>query len=472
MKQTLQLKLGQTLTMTPQLQQAIRLLQLSSLELQTEIQEILETNPMLESSEDSSQNDGSDDQDSELQTADRNEAANDTDKMSSSSNDNEELATRSENTERELDSSSQQDIPDDLPVDSDWEDTYDSYTSSKGSDNEDTRGLEQPASSGESLSEHLMWQMQLTPFSDTDMVIATSIIDSIEDSGFLAGSLEDIYDSLKNELDIELDEVESVLRRIQSFDPPGVGARNLQESMKIQLSYYDPETPWLEEAKRVVDDYFDLLARREFNVLMRRMKLSQQNLQHVISLIQTLNPRPGSQISNKQTEYIVPDVFVRKVKGQWRVELNPEVTPRLSINSLYAGLAQKNTNTSDTTYMKNHLQEARWFLKSLKSRNETLLKVAKCIVDRQRDFLEEGDEAMKPLVMHDVAEVVNMHESTISRVTTKKYMHTPRGISELKYFFLQPREHCQWRRMFSYGHTRHAEKTDCRRRSQQTLKRQ
>ena len=251
MKQTLQLKLGQTLTMTPQLQQAIRLLQLSSLELQTEIQEILETNPMLEASEDSSQNDSSDDQDSELQASDSSEAANDADKSSSSSSDNEEVTTRSETSERELDSSQQDDIPDDLPVDSDWEDTYDSYSSSKGSDNEDTRGMEQPASSGESLSEHLMWQMQMTPFSDTDMVIATAIIDSIDESGFLSGSLEDIYDSLKDELDIELDEVESVLRRVQSFDPPGVGARNLQESMKIQLGYCDPETPWLEEARRV-----------------------------------------------------------------------------------------------------------------------------------------------------------------------------------------------------------------------------
>ena len=433
MKQTLQLKLGQTLTMTPQLQQAIRLLQLSSLELQTEIQEILETNPMLEVSEDSAQNDSSDET-SELQD-DSNETSNDTESLSSNSNDNEELSAKSETSERELDSGQQDDIPDDLPVDSDWEDTYDSYASSKGSDSEDTRGLEQPASSGESLSEHLMWQMQLTPFSDTDMVIATAIIDSIDESGFMSGSMEDIYDSLKDELDIEFDEVESVLRRVQSFDPPGVGARDLQESMKIQLSYYPPETLWLEEAQRVVNEYFDLLARREFNVLMRRMKLSQQDLQQVISLIQTLNPRPGSQISNQQTEYVVPDVFVRKVKGQWKVELNPEVTPRLSINSLYAGLAQKNSNSSDTAYMKNHLQEARWFLKSLKSRNETLLKVAKCIVDRQRDFLEEGDEAMKPLVMHDVAEVVNMHESTISRVTTKKYMHTPRGIFELKYFF-------------------------------------
>ena len=169
---------------------------------------------------------------------------------------------------------------------------------------------------------------------------------------------------------------------------------------------------------------------------MRRMRLSEEQLQQTILLIQSLNPRPGSQITDSQPEYIIPDVFVRKVKGIWRVELNPEVTPRLSINSLYAGMAQgSNTSSSDTSFLKNHLQEARWFLKSLKSRNETLLKVAKCIVERQRAFLEYGDEAMKPLVMHDVAEVVEMHESTISRVTTKKYMHTPRGIYELKYFF-------------------------------------
>ena len=441
MKQTLQLKLGQQLTMTPQLQQAIRLLQLSSLELQTEIQEILETNPMLEATEENSQNDNEDsglDQDESIQADDREAASNNAEeKLSTTNNDSTEFtSTTGENNEKDLVDADKLEIPDDLPVDSDWEDTYENYTSSKSSDSDDNRNLEQPSSASESLSEHLMWQMQLTPFSDTDMVIATSIIDSIDESGFLTGSLEDIYESLKDELDIELDEVESVLRRIQCFDPPGVGARDLRESIQIQLNYFDPAaTPWLAEAKRVVNDYFDLLARREFSVLMRRMKLSQQDMQTVIALIQSLTPRPGSQISNEQAEYVVPDVFVKKVKGHWKVELNPEVTPKLSINSLYAGFAQKNNNSSDATYMKNHLQEARWFLKSLKSRNETLLKVAKCIVDRQTDFLEEGDEAMKPLVMHDVAEVVNMHESTISRVTTKKYMHTPRGIFELKYFF-------------------------------------
>jgi len=230
-----------------------------------------------------------------------------------------------------------------------------------------------------------------------------------------------------------IEEIEAVLSRIQHFDPPGVGARNLLECMQIQLAYLDEDTPWLNEAKRVVDDYFDLLANREYNLIMRRMKLSEADLQQAVTLLKTLNPRPGGQITDQLPEYVIPDVFIRKDKDNWKVELNPDVTPKLASNSLYARMAHGNGN--DSAYMKNHLQEARWFLKSLRSRNETLLKVATCIVDRQKAFLEHGDEAMKPLVMHEVAEVVNMHESTISRVTTKKYMHTPHGIYELKYFF-------------------------------------
>ncbi|MDH5325530.1 MAG: RNA polymerase factor sigma-54 [Gammaproteobacteria bacterium] len=411
MKQTLQLKLGQQLTMTPQLQQAIRLLQLSSLELQSEIQEILESNPMLDTEE------SGDNQNDDSSQNDENIVAKDT-------------------SDKDVDHTVDMDIPNDLPVDSDWGDTFDTYTPIKSLDPDDNRIMEQPQNSGESLNEHLMWQMRLTPFSEVDMAIATSIIDSIDESGFLTAAVEELHQSLVEQgLDIELDEVESVLRRVQNFDPPGVGARNLQESMVLQLGYYDMETPWLTEAKAIIKDHFDLLANRDYLSLMRRTKLSEKQLQNTLVLIQSLNPRPGSQITDTQPEYVVPDVFVRKIKGQWKVELNPEVTPKLSINALYANLAQKNSNSSDTTYMKNHLQEARWFLKSLKSRNDTLLKVARCIVERQKDFFEHGDEGMKPLVMHDVAEVVSMHESTISRVTTKKYMHTPRGIYELKYFF-------------------------------------
>jgi RNA polymerase sigma-54 factor len=446
MKQTLQLKLGQSLTMTPQLQQAIRLLQLSSLELQTEIQEILESNPLLEASEDGESEDNSNSeqsansQDSNSQSAENQEG--NADASANTNDDYNESIEAAGSGEGDIDTSSDvADIPDDLPVDSNWEDTFDYAPSRASSDDSDQRNYEQPSSTGESLAQHLDWQLLLTPFSETDQAIATAIIDSIDHNGYLATPLEDICASLNEnpEVDeelVELDEVESVLKRIQNFDPPGVGARDIRECMQLQLNALDPDTPWLEQAKNIVNEHFEVLANRDYNLLMRRARLTEEQLQSTITLIQSLNPRPGSQITDSQPEYVIPDVFVRKVKGSWRVELNPEVTPKLSINSLYAGMAQGSSNSSsDTSFLKNHLQEARWFLKSLKSRNETLLKVATCIVERQRAFLEYGDEAMKPLVMHDVAEVVEMHESTISRVTTKKYMHTPRGIYELKYFF-------------------------------------
>ncbi|NOZ52655.1 MAG: RNA polymerase factor sigma-54 [Gammaproteobacteria bacterium] len=439
MKQTLQLKLGQSLTMTPQLQQAIRLLQLSSLELQTEIQEILESNPLLETQDDAN---------SELNSADALSSKNDSLNSQSESKEisqesilEKEFADKDTAVDREIDTGADVGMPNDLPVDSSWEDTYESYTPpSRTSTDSEMRNFEQPSSSDQNLAQHLEWQMLLTPFSETDMAIATAIIDAIDHNGYLATNLDDILQSLNegNDIDdegVELDEVESVLRQIQNFDPPGVGSRNIRECMQLQLDICDSDIPWLTEAKSIVTDHFELLASRDYNLLMRRLKLNEDELQQAINLIQSLNPRPGSQITDSQPEYVIPDVFVRKVKGVWRVELNPEVTPRLSINSLYAGMAQGSQNSSDTSFLKNHLQEARWFLKSLKSRNETLLKVATCIVERQRAFLEYGDEAMKPLVMHDVAEVVSMHESTISRVTTKKYMHTPRGIYELKYFF-------------------------------------
>jgi len=429
MKQTLQLRLGQQLTMTPQLQQAIRLLQLSSLELQSEIQEILETNPLLEKTDENEQ-------------AAENSEKNNTDNDGQSQLNevvlahdlNQPQADASTSTNEHDTDAPSADIPSELAVDSSWEDTYDTYSPGRSSDS-DNRSYENTAQSGDSLSEHLMWQMELTPFNDIEATIAIQIIDGIDEQGYLTTTLDDIHHTIVTQADpeIEIDEIEAVLKRVQHFDPPGVGARNLAENMQIQLDYLDTDTAWLREAKLIVHSHFNLLANREYNLLMRRMKLSEIDLQSAVSLLKSLNPRPGNKISDQQAEYVIPDVFIRKEKDQWKVELNPDVTPKLSINSLYAHLAQGNNR--DSAYMKNHLQEARWFLKSLRSRNDTLLKVATCIVDRQRDFLEFGDEAMKPLVMHDVAEVVNMHESTISRVTTKKYMHTPKGIFELKYFF-------------------------------------
>lgn len=414
MKQTLQLKLGQHLTMTPQLQQAIRLLQLSTLELQTEIQEALETNPMLEINEDSA-----------IESSSESREDSQSESLSSSSEQQDVSA-------RELDSQ-ENDIPNDLPTDSDWEDTFDTYTPAVKSSDAESSGYEQ-ADNSESLRDHLLWQLNLSTCSDTDKAIATTIIDAVNDDGYLGTSLEEIHQSLSESDDIELDEIEAVLHRVQDFDPPGVAARDLRECMLIQLRYYDEDTPWLKEARTVIDKYFDLLAKREYQNVMRRLKLSESEMQQVIQLIQGLNPRPGGHITDRQPEYIIPDVFVKKIKGKWRVDLNPDVTPNIGINSLYAKLAQRN-NSKDAAFLKNSLQEARWFIKSLKSRNETLLKVATSIVERQKGFLEYGEEAMKPMVMHDIAEAVDMHESTISRVTTKKYMHTPRGIFELKYFF-------------------------------------
>jgi len=415
MKQALQLRLGQHLTMTPQLQQAIKLLQLSTLELQQEIQEALDSNLMLEVAEEGDEGNQTKSTDSNAESADA-PAAEDA---------------------PEQDSTQVESIPDELPVDSAWDDIYENIqtTSSSSSYQESDRDQEIGDAGSESLQEHLRWQMHLTPFSDTDLLIADAIIDAINDDGYLRAELEDIRKLIPEERDVELDEVEAVLHRIQNFDPPGIAARNLQESLQLQLKLIVGDSEENNIALLLVSDYFDLLANRDFNQLMRKLSIDEASLKSLIKIIQSLNPRPGGHITSSKPEYIVPDVFVRKVKDVWKVELNSDAAPKIRINSQYASMVKQVKSSSDTTYMKNHLQEARWFIKSLASRNETLLKVATCIVERQRAFLEYGDEAMKALVLHDIAETVEMHESTISRVTTKKYMHTPRGIFELKYFF-------------------------------------
>lgn len=420
MKPSLQLGMSQQLTLTPQLQQAIRLLQLSTLDLNQEIQSVLESNPMLEEAGENTNN--------SEQEASENQSSEEKDL----------LKTMDEALKQEA-------IPQDLPVDTGWNDVYQTHSSSKPSTSnrdfsDDSSNLENRSSSGESLQEHLFWQLQLSPFSEMDTAIATAIIDSIDTQGFLTASVEEIRASVIGDLsdiegNLDLDEVEAVLHRIQTFDPPGIAARDLQESLAIQLNQLPEEIPYLAEAKLLVSDHMDLLAQRDLKKMMRVLKFNQQQLQQTIRLIRSLNPRPGSQISDEDPQYIVPDVIIRKMNGRWRVELNAEAVPRVRINDNYATLVKRANNSSDNVFMKNQLQEARWFLKSLQSRNETLLKVASSIVKRQQDFLEYGEEAMRPMVLHDIAEEVEMHESTISRVTTQKYMHTPRGIFELKYFF-------------------------------------
>ena len=411
MKPSLQLKLGQQLAMTPQLQQAIRLLQLSTLDLQQEIQEALDSNPLLEVEEGN-----------EELTSDE-------------KNSNEEKESNADSAENELQDSSEliekSEISSELEIDTTWDDVYSANTGSTGIAMDDDIPVYQGETT-ESLYDYLIWQLGLTPFSDLDRTIALALIDAIDDYGYLTVSLQEILDNFDRE-EVELEEVEAVRKRIQQFDPLGVASINLQDCLLLQLAIYPEDTPWLNEAKLILTDHIDQLGNRDYKLIIKETKLKEAELRDVLKLIQQLDPRPGNRISNEHAEYVVPDVSVFKDHGIWVVTINPDSIPRLKVNQQYAALGKG--NSPDSQYIRSNLQEAKWLIKSLESRNETLLKVAKCIVEHQRDFFEYGEEAMKPMVLNDVALSVEMHESTISRVTTQKYMHTPRGIFELKYFF-------------------------------------
>jgi RNA polymerase sigma-54 factor len=425
MKQALQLKLGQQLTMTPQLQQAIKLLQLSTLDLQLEIQQVLQSNPMLELDEG--------DDDGPVDGAEREEQL--TASTGEGPLESLERTAAGDGESGDYEPS----MPEDLPVDTQWEDLVPSSAPSapgpaaEGADYDvDSRNA-----SVQSLHDHLLWQLNLTRLSDIDRAIAMTIIDATDDSGRLTSTVDELHSLCAADFDgeIEREEVLAVLHALQQFEPTGVFAADLQECLLLQLKQLPPETPWLEQARTLVSRHLAQLGNGDYAQILRRMRLDEDALRGVLQLLQTLDPFPGKRIGADDTEYVVPDVFVRKRDGRWVVELNPDIAPRLRINDTYAGLIRRADNSADNTYLRDNLQEARWFLKSLQSRNETLLKVASEIVSHQRNFLEYGEEAMKPLVLHDIAEAVSMHESTISRVTTRKYMHTPRGIFELKYFF-------------------------------------
>jgi len=403
--------------MTPQLQQAIRLLQLSSLDLQQEIEQVLESNPMLER------------EDEDFHPVPAREEASYTDETASGHSDSD-----TQNEVAALDESWSEQIPSELPTDSLWDDVYQSSVSNLGGSDEDW-DFSARTSEAEGLQEHLLWQLNLAHLSDKDRLIALVLIDSINPQGYLDAPLNELLGAFDKELDVELDELEAVLHRVQQFEPTGVGARDLSECLLLQLHQLAADTPWLKQAIKLVKDHLDALGSRDYGLLKRRLRLSQEQLEQVIALIQTLNPKPGLQIEQGEAGYVIPDVLVRKQGNHYWVDLNPEILPRLRVNAQYAGFAKNGGNSPDGNYMKGQLQEARWFIKSLKSRNETLLKVARQIVKAQQGFFDQGEEAMKPMVLQDIAEAVGMHESTISRVTAQKYMHTPRGIYELKYFF-------------------------------------
>ncbi|WP_444902960.1 RNA polymerase factor sigma-54 [Microbulbifer sp. CnH-101-E] len=407
MKQSLQLKLGTQLTMTPQLQQAIRLLQLSTLDLQQEVQAALDNNPMLE--------------------ADSEEQSVKVDENQPQSEQTPENTTQPVE-ERELaEGDWDQAIPDELPVDSRWDDIY---TNNSGSHELDSSSYERNSTSI-GLQDHLRWQLNLTPLSEQDKWIGENLIDGIAPSGLLGTSVQDVATSLS----IDEDEVLAVLKAIQQFDPAGCGARDLKECLQLQLQQLPPNTPWLSQAQNIIEKHLDLLGKRDFRQLSRRTRLTEAQLGEAIRLIQTLNPSPGESYGGQEPDYVIPDIVVSRKTLRWHVELNAEITPKIRINDHYASLVKRADNSRDNNFLRDHLQEARWFMKSLQSRHETLLKVANCIVEKQQGFFEEGPEAMRPMVLADIAESIGMHESTISRVTTQKYMLTPRGVFELKYFF-------------------------------------
>lgn len=418
MKQSIQLRLGQHLTMTPQLQHAIKLLQLSTLDLQREIQEVLDSNFMLEEADEADSG------------GDYEERSGDASPLEA------ELtsARQAAEAEREVDGD-RVDIPTELPVDIDWGDVYDGYhlSSARQSTDEEPDLLAQ-RSRPQSLHDHLFWQLNLAHMDDREQTIAIAVIDAINRDGYLTADTVELLAAL-GDPELEADEVEAVVHRIQSFDPAGVAARNLQECLLLQLRQMPDSWPLRDQAIRVCRDHFQDLTRRDLAGIGTQLGLSADDMTRVIALIRQLNPRPGGLIADIQPEYIIPDVLVRKRDNVWLVELNPDIAPKLRVNADYARLIRRADQSADNTCLKSHLQEARWFIKSLTSRNETVLKVASKIIELQRDFLERGDEAMKPMILRDVAESLQLHESTVSRVTAQKYMHTPRGTFELKYFF-------------------------------------
>ena len=387
LKPSLQLKLGQSLTMTPQLQQAIRLLQLPILDLNAQIQEALEENIMLEME------------------------------------DLPDVPSTSADTTAEVET---------IRADELWQSRSTERIQDGGWNGEGRPMSEFADESGETLRDHLLWQIEMEHFDPRQVLIGEAIVDSINDDGYLEAGLDDILDSLDEDPRVTEEEVEKTLTKVQHLDPIGVGARSLSECIILQLSQLDWKTPGLQVAIDIAGDHLDLVATRDYGELRRSLRTSEDDLHDALALIRGCNPRPGLAVSPSAAEYVIPDVFVRKIDDRWQVEISPTGVPRLSVNQQYARLLRV---SGEHAVLKTQLQEARWLIRSLEIRNETLMKVATSIVSRQTDFLEHGDEAMKPMVLRDVAEEIGMHESTISRVTTNKYMHTPRGVFEFKYFF-------------------------------------
>lgn len=417
MKQSLSMRAGLALTMTPALQQAIRLLQLSSLDLQMEIQQALDSNLMLEADTDESP---------ELSLDGANDGAGGSDSVAEVDGD----------SVPELDVSSDNAIPEDMPVDASWDELYDDYTPrSAGGDDEGLQEyLQANLHTSESLREHLFSQARLLQLTPLESDIAAHIIDSINEDGYINDYAE-LSGRLCAQLDVEPALIEAVLRQVQQLDPPGVAARDLIECLRLQLEQLNPKHPGRKAAHQLLGCGLLMIARRDEANLRKLTGLDPASIQQALTLIRGLQPHPGRPFQSKESDYLMPDVIVTKKNGRWRVALNPEHTPKLRVNPHYQGFIRRADQSRDQLTLKQHLQEARYFINSLESRNETILRVSQCIIEEQRAFLEYGEEAMRPLVLRDVAEQLGIHESTVSRATANKYMLTPRGLFELKFFF-------------------------------------
>ena len=407
LKPSLQLRIGQQLTMTPQLQQAIRLLQLPALELQAHIRELLESNIMLEPEEEG-------ESDAPELTVEPPQAL-------------ETAVTAAAAADQDTDANSVETVEDH------WGEQTAGPSDTPWNGDDDDRMQDLADGSGQSLQEHLLSQLELAQLPPRALGIASAIVDAISDDGYLTEPLEEIANTLRPEIFCDAAEIETVLQRVQQLDPPGVGARTVGECIELQLALVPEDTPGLGTAVEIARHHLEKVANREMSALRRELRVSEEEITAALLLVRSCHPRPGATVSGNAAEYVVPDVFVRRTDaGGWTVEINAATLPRVRLNQGYANLIGRGTSHAS---MRAQLQEARWLLKSLEIRNETLTKVAKSIVERQAAFLENGPESMRPMILKDIAEAVSMHESTISRVTSGKYMHTPRGVYELRYFF-------------------------------------
>ena len=420
--------------MTPQLQHAIKLLQMSTLDLRQEIQENLENNPLLEVEENFLQTETP-----RLSVENQKEADSIVDlslQADQMGNEPTDKALEENQVTEKLDNP----LSEELPLDTTWEDTYQSVQQSIKEKSENLNNQEYLTnnSTEETLHDYLIWQLNLAPLAREDKIVGLTLIDSIDTNGFLTVELSELLETINVEEasnEVSIDVLENILGVIQDFDPAGVGARNLTECLLLQLREIDVTKDLHKCCEEIIANHLQELAGNDYANIKKSLRVSDPLLKQALLLIRSLNPKPGSIISPRETDYIYPDVVARKITDKWVVELNSEVLPKVRINSVYEGLSKKSTDKSEKAYLKEHLQEAKWFIKSLQTRHDTLLTVASAIVDVQKEFLDFGPEHMKPLILSDVAQRTELHESTVSRITNRKYLSTPRGVFELKYFF-------------------------------------